>query len=298
MNGQDMTTLNDVASYEFTDDGGASWTQLNGTASIDSPATFDGATYAIQYPSLDKPGGIAHLAVSTDGMRSWAPIDNALVGAHQFAANFWVNTSGELLEEVKTETPISSPDATPTTVTIPTLQNTSVGLWRSSDGGAHWEQIQTPRLQSAPLQQDVVVQQPRAGDPWHICELSAYGATTLPSLACTFDGGHTWSARPLICPTSLCHSIASFALASDGAILDMDLAPGSDSQLGLYRLPQGSNTWQYLGPTSGSNAYFFAPASGGGILWAFAGGTYQGRLIGIIGGHQLLPGVVATATYP
>jgi hypothetical protein len=37
----------------------------------------------------------------------------------------------------------------------------------------------------------------------------------------------------------------------------------------------------------------------GGLLWAYAGGGGQGgRLIGSIGGHQALPGVLATASYP
>ena len=37
----------------------------------------------------------------------------------------------------------------------------------------------------------------------------------------------------------------------------------------------------------------------GGLLWAYAGSmSYMGRLNGSIGGHQALPGVLATASYP
>jgi hypothetical protein len=95
----------------------------------------------------------------------------------------------------------------------------------------------------------------------------------------------------------LLYGAVSF-LASDGAFVEMALAPGSDSQLGLYRLPQGSTMWQYLGPIAGSNAFFFAPTPNGGILWAHAGGTFLARLAGIIGGHQTLPGALSTANYP
>lgn len=76
------------------------------------------------------------------------------------------------------------------------------------------------------------------------------------------------------------------------------LTPGSTNQFGLYRLPCGSTTWQYIGPTADSNTYFFTPTTSSGILWAYAGGTYPGRLSGVIGGQQALPGVLSTATYP
>lgn len=52
--------------------------------------------------------------------------------------------------------------------------------------------------------------------------------------------------------------------------------PGSQSQFGLYRLPQGSTQWQSVGPTFGSNAFFFAPTPNGGVLWAYAAGRIRG----------------------
>ncbi len=149
----------------------------------------------------------------------------------------------------------------------------------------------------------IVVEQPAAGQPWHICAQYQTQPSTAASLACTFDGGRTWSARPLLCIVAPCRQISpvdtpSF-VASDGAVIWMSGAPGSDSQLGLYRLPRGSTTWQYLGPIAGSNAFFFAPTANGGLLWAYAGGGGQGgQLSGSIGGHQSLPGVLSTASYP
>jgi hypothetical protein len=147
------------------------------------------------------------------------------------------------------------------------------------------------------------VGQPVAGEPWHICTQYQPQTSAAASLACTFDGGRTWSARPLLCTVAPCGqaSLASsyYYLASDGTVILMDLAPGSDSQFGLYRLPRGSTTWQFLGPTAGSIAFFFAPTPNGGLLWAYAGGTFVGaRVSGSIGGHQALPGVLSTASYP
>jgi hypothetical protein len=299
--GQNMDTMNGGTSFEYTDDGGATWSQLNESIQISEPATVHGATYALIWPPLSATNGTAHLSVSTDNWRQWRPVDQALVGARQAVSNFWINPGGELLAEVTTETPSATPTTSPTGPVVPFQGTTSLSLWRSSDGGAHWRQFSTPRIPSAALARGFVVQQPSAGQPWQLCEVYGMSGGGVEGLACTFDDGHTWSARPLLCVSAPCVpmylGIQNYALASDGYVLMMALAPGTHSQLGIYRLPQGATTWQYLGPTAGSNAYFFAPTPGGGILWAYAGGTYTGRLSGIIGGQQMLPGVIATATY-
>ena len=87
-----------------------------------------------------------------------------------------------------------------------------------------------------------------------------------------------------------------FAIASDGALLAGE--PDSSYHDGLYRLPEDSSQWEYLGPVSGG---FFAPASSaGGVVWSFAGGVYMENLSGNIGGHLgSLPNVLlSTASYP
>jgi hypothetical protein len=125
------------------------------------------------------------------------------------------------------------------------------------------------------------------------------------SLACTFDGGRTWSDRPLVCTGVPCTQPlwvgTQYILLSDGAVLMTGFEPNSTYRNyrlgGLYRLPQGSAAWQYIGPLAGGSSAFFAPTSSGGVFWAYVGGYHLGRLSGIIGGLQSLPGVLFTATY-
>jgi hypothetical protein len=92
-----------------------------------------------------------------------------------------------------------------------------------------------------------------------------------------------------------------YYLASDGAVIMMKHTqlkePGIDPQVGLYRLPQGSTMWQYLGLTTGSDAFFFVPTPNGGVLWVYAGGIFWPQLSGSIG-DQWLPGALAAASYP
>jgi len=301
--GQDMQTLKEVVWYELSENGGATWTRLDESATLYSPATWGGRTYALhlQATDTDPQHATQRLSFSTDHLHTWQPVDQPLVGPYQGVSNFWVSPSGELLAEVTTWRG-APPSATPTS-RLAARQKVSVALWRSSDGGAHWALFPAPALSSGQTLTPFVVGQPVAGEPWHICMHYQTQTSAVATLACTFDGDRTWSARPLLCTAAPCgqaslNSTLSF-LASDGAVMLMDLAPGSDSQVGLYRLPQGSTTWQYLGPISGSNAFFFTPTPNGGILWAYTGGTFSGaRLAGIIGGHQALPGVLSTASYP
>jgi hypothetical protein len=293
--GQDMRTFKEVALYELSDDGGATWTRLTTSADPYDLATLNGKTYALRQQAPTQVGHIVlQLVVSSDHLVSWQPIDAAIDGANQVVSNFWLNPSGGLLAEVTTSTG-----------TIESA-HVSVSLWQSRDGGAHWSLFPAPTLTLSSASPGIgptfFVAQPAAGQPWHICGPYPTPDGATESLACTFDGGQTWSMRSFFCPTLPCVPVARSSLgmsvASDGAVLEEALAPGSDSQLGLYRLPQGSTTWQYIGPMTGSNAFFIAPTPSGGVLWGYAGGTYTGRLSGIIGGHQMLPGGLTTASYP
>jgi hypothetical protein len=294
--GQDTRTLKEVAWYELSEDGGATWTRLDASVTVYGLATLNGKTYALQEQPPTQLGQnvISQLVVSSDHLLSWQPIDAEIAGPNQVVSSFWLNPAGGLLAEVTTVTGASE------------SAHLSVSLWQSGDGGAHWSLFPAPTLTLSGtglgIDSTFFVAQPTAGQPWHICGPYPAPDGATESLACTFDGGRTWSLRAHYCPTLPCMPLAlrsmGMAVASDGAVLEEALAPGSTSQLGLYRLPHGATTWQYSGPMTGRNAFFVAPTSGGGVLWAYAGGTYLGRLSGDIGGHLAVPGVLTTATYP
>lgn len=187
-------------------------------------------------------------------------------------------------------------------------------LWESSDGGVHWGPLATPDGAAT-----FSVRQPRAGEPWRICGLSALSTPSGPrNLWCTTDGGHRWALQPGFtvpgeCTGTSCliplmlSDVSMLQLADNGDILLRAwtgvLRAGATEQLtgiGLYRLPAGSNRWQFLGPLDTSLFYVSSPGSG--TLWGYVGDTTVGsRLAGSIGGQtdgpNPLAGKVIVAPY-
>ncbi|HEV2458782.1 MAG TPA: hypothetical protein VGS80_10495, partial [Ktedonobacterales bacterium] len=270
--GQNVLNLQDGSWNELSEDGGAKWMKLANTSLVYNLATVGGGTYALQ--EISQPTVTQRLVVSFDHLRTWQPVDDQVFSPMQNVWQFWLNPAGELLAQVVTVSPTSGdkPQA-------------SYALWDSTDGGAHWTLFPAPALTS------VAVESSTAGAPWRICGTHLVASDPRAyDLACTFDSGHTWSARPLLCIEAPCPTVgpgvpSTFALAADDAVMTMDAAPHSNT-LALYRLPRGSDQWQYLGPVSGSVAFQYATTLGGGILWAYAGG------------HQALPAALTTADYP
>ncbi|MGZ3602570.1 MAG: hypothetical protein ACXWQ5_23845 [Ktedonobacterales bacterium] len=291
-----MTSSNRLTWYELSEDGGATWTRLDATWELSSLATVNGKTYALRR----KDETPQYLAASVDHLHTWQSVSQALVGPNQWVGNFWISPEGKLLAEVST---LPDASASPTTATSP-FPLPTIALWQSSDGGAHWSSFATPTVSGSGGFM-FVVGQPVAGQPWHVCiPYQPQIGVSDASLNCTFDGGRTWLARPLLCTTAPCPAssqvsksyitqysnqyVQFYTLASDGAVLVAALAPSITDQPGLYRLPRGSTTWEYLGPLAGDYTYTYAPTAQGGILWANSGG----------GNYEALPGAFSTATYP
>jgi hypothetical protein len=289
--GQDVTTLNGAQWYELTEDSGATWTRLAYDDGLSYLATANGRTYAMRWQvigqqSNGQPKYEVHLSVSTDHLRTWQPIDVPITRAGGEVSQFWVRPDGTILAMVSSSAGI---------------------LQQSTDGGAHWKAIPLPTLSAGLGFGSIGVQQPTTtSQPWRICidELTTDGPAAKRSdvgVICTFDGGVTWSIRPTLCTNAPCSTrairyLTGFAIAPDGALLAG--SPDSSYHDGLYRLPENSSQWEYLGPVSGG---FFAPtSSAGGVVWSFAGGVYIENLSGNIGGHLgSLPNVLlATAAYP
>lgn len=319
--GENIQAFKNLEWYELSEDGGATWTRLDNMREYNDPinlyglTTLNGRTYALRHVPTIQGSFIQNLSVSVDHLHTWQPIDPTFVTPNHGVTNFWLNPDGELLAEVTTVTYVSTPRTTPSPIVpVPSTRPIShLALWRSIDGGAHWTAFPAPTLSTLDWSTSrFLVGQPAAGQPWQICApYQNPDDNSSASLVCTFDGGLTWSARPLLCSVARCDGPMSlsgsqyalsggpYALASNGDVLRMDVALRTTiNQLGLYRLPRGSTTWQYLGPTAGGNAYFFAPTSNGAILWLYPGGVSPGRLSGIMGRQPALPDALSTATYP
>jgi hypothetical protein len=224
---------------------------------------------------LDNPSMLdtgEHLDVSTDGMRSWRAVDQAMVDAHAVPHAFWLNPEdGSLLAYSSTESVNGSFDG-PMRL-----------LWVSADGGHMWRRLSTPDNSMRYL----AVQWPKGGMPWHVCAsdqvIYAAPAQQYNHLACTQDGGGTWTDRPtldiaLSCSTCLkghpyspVSTLTLVGIAPDGAVLananDFFDADGT-AHTGLFRLAPGATQWESLGAIPGTDPnntnIYLLPS---GLLW-------------------------------
>jgi anti-sigma factor RsiW len=100
--GQNMDTFKEVVWYEVSEDGGATWTRLDESATLYGLSTWSGRTYALHLQVTDPQHATQRLSFSTDHLHTWRPVDQSLVGPYQGVTNFWLSPSGELLAEVTT----------------------------------------------------------------------------------------------------------------------------------------------------------------------------------------------------
>ena len=283
--------------YELTEDGGATWTQLATNDGLYGIATVNGRTYALQDQVVGKqPDGfpliVRRLAVSTDHLQNWQPIDQNLIGHMQEVEQFWMQPDGEILVNVRP------------------LDAAGSAYWASQDGGVHWKPFAFPAITgSAPYQ--IIIAPPSAtvASSWRICAgYAPKNGEVIGSILCTLDGGHNWTTLRSLCTQAPCRSsninpAVGGALTKDNSIIVGALAPGSKDHYGLYRLAPDSGQWRYLGPLTGIGGFFYAPTSDGGVLWQYTGGTYidvnlSGSIYRDIEGTQTLPPVLATTAYP
>jgi photosystem II stability/assembly factor-like uncharacterized protein len=235
-----------------TFDGGVTWQQPASFASSEIVgyfATSDGTTFAVRC-CFSNPSSSLRLMVSRDSMRTWRPVDAAIVAAGQgVAAFFYRPDTGELLAMAYNANTVGG------------------SLWESSDGGAHWTKL--PPTPSANSWDIYVTQQPTPGHPWHLC-VETYnahnsGANLGPptGIFCSDDGGHHWASRPL--PEPLPSSFKLLGISNGGDLLAESGGSGADR---LYRLPAGSNQWQMFDTAPGAGvSTTFVPSPGAGMLW-------------------------------
>jgi hypothetical protein len=237
-----------------TFDGGATWQQPASLTSSGiegfATSTSRGITYAVICCSSDPSSGL-RLMVSRDGMRTWTPVDAAIVTSGQGVSTFLYRPdTGELLAMA---------------YGVNTLDQS---LWASGDGGAHWSKLPSPATGEFDI---YVTQPPVRGQPWHLCAETykpAHSATANQGpptgIVCSDDGGHHWASRPLPEPSP--SSFTLLGMSSSGDLVAESSGSGADR---LYRLPIGSDQWQMFDTPPGAGvSTTFVPSPGAGVLWA------------------------------
>jgi hypothetical protein len=300
--------------YFASDNGGVTWSMIaegqNSYVGIDQIASAQGKTYAIYSTWSPWPAGVptpttvpgqpgttpmleeTHLAVSTDGLHTWLPVDQPilkLVGAKQQVKQFWMQIgSGGQVSLLADVGPPQSLNPSPPPDT----------LWISHDGGKHWTQLPAPELEY------YLAEASPTGDSWYICGSSYSRNRQNQVTACSMDGGQTWTARPALRTCASCAEqpigLGDSYIASDGSLVGL-FTPDNQYCCAMYRLPASSSQWQYLGRVAESdNGMMYAPARsspGSGYIWIYAGSGGGNDLSAIIGGTGSATGMFFTAVY-
>jgi len=236
----------------ITFDGGRTWEQPTGDAApggTHEPATAGGTTYAVRC-CYSAPASAERLMVSRDAMRSWSPVDAAIVAAGQGVDDFFYR-----------------PDTAELLATAFDVNTLDRRLWRSADGGKNWTELPSPATSFFDF---YVAQQPSSGQPWRLCAETfkpVHSAETDPGpptgIVCSDDGGYHWASRPL--PVVSDTGFTLLGITNGGDLLSQ--ANGSHTDT-LYRLPSGAQ-WQAFDIAPGTDvSTTYVPSPGAGVLWA------------------------------
>lgn len=259
-----------LVSY-VTTDGGQSWRALPFSASssvfnlafeldVFDLASVQGKTYAVLNVPPNAQGVTNRLEVSSDQMRTWRPIDGALLSAGNQATRLFADpSSGQLAVEGD-----------------PFAEGGASQLYLTSDGGQTWSHV-GPILGT---HGSYFAAPPAGGHPWRFCALFAATrkATVTPlEASCSMDGGRSWQDVPGLGLQTAPSQVPNAQLAGllpDGTLLgevwlrdrtSMNTVAGSAS---LYRVAPGSQRWQPWGAGQIGTIEAAPRPGGGAALWA------------------------------
>lgn len=247
--------------YYRSTDGGATWRQIR---SLDESLIYQFATqgssiYALRDATPNATNAMAHLQVSVDGMATWTDIESNIRGDGLQVTQFWLNPYNGVLLTASIPAPAAG---------TPSSSSLSVSVWRSSDGGAHWRNLQASQFKATTM----LVQPPQPNHIWGICVASGSvdgGSGT--TLICGDDSGQTWRNMPALDFVGNASTVPTYtAFTSDGAILAIRPATiGSGAvAYNIFRLPSGASRWQSLGATPEFSLVYAPTSDGDGMLWS------------------------------
>jgi hypothetical protein len=258
-------TPDQTASY-LSVTGGRTWRALPDlrTAEITHLACVGGITYAF---FAGNNAADRRLMASTDSLRTWHPIDQAIAATGQHVWDFEVEPGTRtLLAEVGKDG-------------VPTRQ-----LWITSDGGQDWNALAGPVAEEYVAERYVAA----TGTARTLATVCAgnYDVSRAPGapnqLFCSVDGGAHWHALPgLNLPAAVAAGPARvgqiapvqlLGITSEGAVLALDDGFATPR---IYRLPAGARQWQVIGslPSAQRMVVLYVPSAGRGMLWASNAGA-------------------------
>lgn len=168
--------------------------------------------------------GVPCLYRSTDGGETWENLPNSPSGIQTVDVIFSPTTPGTVLIASRADDRSSG-------------RTYDAGLWRSTDGGDTWSQIQPAGSEPIEMEYD-----PDAGDLYGYFGSGKYGT----SVARSTDDGETWTTVNDGLPTGSNSSAAfsSLSARSGEIFLFGDDGGSSTNSAVTWRLPSGESTWE------------------------------------------------------
>jgi hypothetical protein len=225
----------DLYEQFFSHDAGKSWTPIASTLSIDTPATYQGVTYAIvqNFDPARTLSGFYPVAISRDGWKTWTSLQ---------PERPYPTIPRKLYLNVKNGT---------------MLIRDVDSFWESKDVGKTWGQFG-----NYPDHMDFFVTPALTGGDWVVCAAPVPTAS-LPA-TCTYDSGkHTKTLPPL---DSI---VAGQLVDTRGNVIVQDLTEDSEKS-GYFRLTPDGTEWQKVAVPDMTYKLLYAPLPESGIVWGLA----------------------------